>query len=200
MSDQDNVGRARGYGQRGERLPADMRGDPAYEAAHQEGRTARMLARRGDSAHTSERDHPLIPRRPATRPAEGAPPPGRPPARPAATRHASTRNASRPARARRPGYWSRAFSPSAAAKRAGFGEVASAGDAGGLLLALVLYPLFLSVIKYGPAGPGMWFHAKWLNQTSDTSPGKIQGPIVGKGTGPRQRGGGGGGVHIGLPQ
>lgn len=39
------------------------------------------------------------------------------------------------------------------------------GDAGGLMLALVLYPLALSVIKWGAAGPSMWFRAKWLNET-----------------------------------
>ena len=39
------------------------------------------------------------------------------------------------------------------------------GDAGGLMLALVLYPIALSVIRYGAAGPGMWFKAKFLNKT-----------------------------------
>lgn len=39
------------------------------------------------------------------------------------------------------------------------------GDGGGLLLALVLYPLVLATIQHGAAGPGLWFRAKWLNQT-----------------------------------
>jgi hypothetical protein len=38
-----------------------------------------------------------------------------------------------------------------------------AGDGGGLLLAFVLYPLFLATIQHGAKGPGMWFRAKWLN-------------------------------------
>lgn len=42
----------------------------------------------------------------------------------------------------------------------------SAGDGGGLLLAFVLYPIALSILKHGAAGPGLWFRAKWLNETT----------------------------------
>lgn len=42
------------------------------------------------------------------------------------------------------------------------------GDGGGLLLAFVLYPMALAVLKYGPAGLGYWFRAKWLNDNSHT--------------------------------
>lgn len=40
------------------------------------------------------------------------------------------------------------------------------GDVGGLLLALVLYPIGLSLVRYGAAGPGIWLRAKFLNQTT----------------------------------
>jgi hypothetical protein len=192
LSDQDNVARAREYGARGRRLPADMRGDPAYEAAHHEARTARKLARRSDSPRTS---HPLLGRPPATRPPTSSPAGASPATRPAKTRPAGL--------ARKANYLSRAFSPSRAAKRVGLGKVAGAGDAGGLLLALVAYPLFLSVIKYGGDGPGLWFRAKWLNQAAGTSgktkPGVTRGGPVGPGSGPIDPGAGGGAGGGGRP-
>jgi hypothetical protein len=43
------------------------------------------------------------------------------------------------------------------------------GTTGGLLLAVVLYPIGLSLVRYGTAGPGMWLRAKFLNQASDTA-------------------------------
>lgn len=43
------------------------------------------------------------------------------------------------------------------------------GTTGGLLLAIVLYPLGLSVIRYGTRGPGLWFRAKFLNQEASAA-------------------------------
>lgn len=165
MSDQDSVDRARQYGERGERLPSDMRGDPAYEAAHQEGRTARKLARRGDSTRTSEGlTHPLVRRRPAT-PA----PPSTSAASPARSASKVRRGAGR--------VWAGASRTNAGIGR-GRGIAAKmvpTGDAGGLLLVLVLYPMFLSIVKYGGSGPGIWFRAKWLNQPT-AHPQRVTGP------------------------
>ena len=55
------------------------------------------------------------------------------------------------------------------------------GNSGGLLLGLLAYPLVLSVIQHGAAGPGLWIRAKFLNQgPGDGLPlGKIQGPLIG---------------------
>jgi len=44
------------------------------------------------------------------------------------------------------------------------------GDGGGLLLAILLYPLLISTAKYGASGPGMWLKAKFLNQVSTPPP------------------------------
>lgn len=95
---------------------------------------------------------------------------------PAAAPHLPTRAPSRAARARSAGnriqssspaqYAGRAFSPRAAYQRAAAPHVeriSRAGDGGGLFLALVLYPAFVAVAKYGPSGLGLWFRAKWLN-------------------------------------
>lgn len=78
-----------------------------------------------------------------------------------------------PAPRRTPGYVQRAFSPTAAGRRLAntrpgraIGSTVAAGDSGGLLLALVLYPVVLATVRYGAAGPGDWFRAKWLNQTT----------------------------------
>lgn len=139
------------HGTAGEALPEHLADDPANRAAHHEGRLHRKLAKRKDSPASS---HPLTSsRRPTSTP---APPAGG--KRPARTRPARTSP-----RAGR-GYLARAFSPAAAFNRAGGQKVAAAGDGGGLLLAFVLYPIALSILKYGAAGPGIWFRAKWLNQ------------------------------------
>jgi hypothetical protein len=94
-----------------------------------------------------------------------ADPDTKPPADPAPKQHARGRRKQRPAPGR--GYLAGIGKGSAAAGR----PVARAlpfkppgGDAGGLLLAVVLYPVALSVIRYGGKGPGMWFRAKFLNQ------------------------------------
>lgn len=94
------------------------------------------------------------------------------PAKPAATKPAQTRPARR--RARTPGYVQRAFSPRAAGARVARtapGRVVArsvgAGDSGGLLLALVVYPIVLATVRYGADGPVRWFRAKWLNETTD---------------------------------
>jgi hypothetical protein len=67
-------------------------------------------------------------------------------------------------------YAGRGLSPRGAASRLGVPQAAArvgrAGDGGGLLLALVLYPVALATVKYGPTGPLVWFKAKWLNQAS----------------------------------
>lgn len=93
-----------------------------------------------------------------------------------------------------------AVPPAAPAKLDQAGDVltklqrkAGGGDGGGLLLALIGYPLVLSVIKYGPAGPKMWFMAKFLNRTPDapdqlpwvagTRNGTPPGAGIGKGSG-----------------
>ena len=62
-------------------------------------------------------------------------------------------------------YVDRAFSPSAAVGRTPFSALSSAGDGGGLMLAFVLYPIALATLRNGAAGPGLWFRAKWLNET-----------------------------------
>jgi hypothetical protein len=92
-------------------------------------------------------------------------PPRRRPSR--KKRPARTRPVRRSSSSARPGYVRRAFSPKAAANRIGATKVARAGDGGGLLLALVLYPLLLATIQHGAAGPKLWFEAKWLNKGDD---------------------------------
>lgn len=44
------------------------------------------------------------------------------------------------------------------------------GTGGGLLLAIFIYPLAVSVLKYGPTGPGRWLRAKFLNQGPGGAP------------------------------
>lgn len=98
----------------------------------------------------------------------------KPPA--AAKRPASTRPARRPRRSSRPGYLSRAFSPSRAADRLGASKVMAAGDGGGLLLALVVWPLVLATIQHGAKGPKLWFDAKWLNKVPGDEYAPMPGP------------------------
>lgn len=81
-----------------------------------------------------------------------------------------------PARAAR-----RAPAHPAAAGRAGgrrggrrggiLGGSGGSGDGGGVLLAIIAYPIALSVIRYGAKGPGMWLRAKFLNQDGGVKPG-----------------------------
>lgn len=40
------------------------------------------------------------------------------------------------------------------------------GGFSGLLLGAVAYALVLSVVDYGPSGPGLWFKAKFLNEVA----------------------------------
>src|SRR5690606_2316444 len=70
-------------------------------------------------------------------------------------------------------------------------RAAGGSAAGGLFLAVFLYPIALALLQHGPAGLGMWMRAKFLNRV-DSVPqptdgggplGKIQGPTVPK-TGP----------------
>lgn len=129
---------ARQLGEAGKPAPQWVHDNPAYLAAYDQG------AGRSQPAAF----HPPTPRAAAQR-------------KPAKTRAASPKAA-------RPGYFSRAVSPTGAAQRlgdaTGASKIAAAGDGGGLLLALVIYPLILATIRYGAAGPGDWFRAKWLNQ------------------------------------
>lgn len=70
-------------------------------------------------------------------------------------------------------------------------KAAGGSAAGGLFLAIFLYPIALSIFQNGGAGFGMWLRAKFLNQTVKPSSipqptdgggplGKIQGGIVPK--------------------
>jgi hypothetical protein len=40
---------------------------------------------------------------------------------------------------------------------------------GGLFIGAVAYALLLSVVNYGPKGPGLWFKAKFLNQAAGST-------------------------------
>jgi hypothetical protein len=42
----------------------------------------------------------------------------------------------------------------------------SGSDGSGMLLALLVYPMFLALVKSGPSGVGVWLRAKFLNQTT----------------------------------
>ncbi len=72
-----------------------------------------------------------------------------------------------------------AAAPSAAALRPGrVSTVTSQG--GGLVLALVLYPLGLNLLKGGPARMWAWVKAKWVNQPLGAAPSLagVPGPAV----------------------
>lgn len=56
-----------------------------------------------------------------------------------------------------------------AAGRMGSRVSGGADDLAGALLGAVGYALVLSVVDYGTAGPGMWFRAKFLNETQSQS-------------------------------
>lgn len=129
---------ARQLGEQGKPLPAEMAGDPRLVAAYDQ----------GTGRHTEQHTAGSSPRPRAQR---------------------SGRARRDPARRARPApssssYADRALSPSAAVQSIpGVRSIRNAGDGGGLFLALVLYPLLLSVLKYGANGPRYWFDAKWLN-------------------------------------
>lgn len=61
------------------------------------------------------------------------------------------------------------------------GRLKVGGDAGGFTLAIFLYPIVLSMIQYGAAGPGMWMRAKFLNKTTPR-PGGVEPPSNKQGT------------------
>jgi hypothetical protein len=139
-----NIGRA------GKPMPQWVRDEPRYVAAYDQGT--------GDGNRAAQHLPPQPPRRASVAPSSSSP-------------AAATRPPSKPKAGRPPGYFRRAFSPGAAAGRVpGVRQLASGGDAGGLLLAFVLYPIFLAVVKNGPAGIGMWFRAKWLNEAGASNP------------------------------
>lgn len=144
---------ATNYGRAGKPMPDWIRNEPSYVAAYDQGT--------GDGDRPAQ-FAPPSPKRNRTAPSSPAPAAG--PSRPASgggSKRRSGRGLSR---------LGRAFSPSAAAGRIpGVGAVTSGGDAGGLLLALVIYPIGLASLKYGYAGIGMWFRAKWLNETTSSS-------------------------------
>lgn len=50
-------------------------------------------------------------------------------------------------------------------------EAGGRGTGGGVLLAILLYPLLMATVKYGPQGPLMWIQAKFLNKV--TTPGTV---------------------------
>lgn len=148
-----NLGRA------GKPLPKEMHDDAGLIAAHDQG-----LAEGG---HKLPDPEPT----PATSPASPAPSSARSPA-------PRKRSQNRKPAASAPNYAQRAVSPAAAVNRVpGVAALKSAGDGGGLFLAFVLYPLAISVLKWGAAGPGKWFRAKWLNQT-DTQPNNLGAPAA----------------------
>lgn len=154
----DQLGLARAIGRGGKPAPSWVKNNPGYFQAYRAGLDE--LRQRGGSQDMQ----PLGPwsRRGGSRP------PSRRASR-AGRRLARTRSANP-----RRGYLRRAFSPRAAAQRLADNPVMRSGDGGGLLLAFVLYPMFLATVKYGAAGPGMWFRAKWLNQGKDD--GRIANP------------------------
>jgi len=154
---------AQQLGQKGTPMPDWVRGNPSYVAAYDQGA--------GDGERGAQFHPPAQPRRRKSKsPAGGAAtPPSAPPG----------------GQASKPGYFDRAFSPTAAANKsglsAGVGRLSSVGDGGGLLLALVVYPLVLATIQNGASGPGMWFRAKFLNQattqsTDPSAPGYVMPP------------------------
>jgi len=152
---------AQQLGQKGTPMPDWVRGNPSYVAAYDQGT--------GDGERGAQFHPPAQPRTPRARksknPAGGAAtPPSAPPG----------------GQASKPGYFDRAFSPTAAANKsglsAGVGRLSSAGDGGGLLLALVVYPIVLATIEYGASGPGMWFRAKFLNQVPENVSGQSTDP------------------------
>jgi len=134
---------ARQLGEQGKPLPAEMAGNPQLVAAYDQ----------GTGKHTEQHAAGSSPRPRASSSGRARRDPARR-ARPAPS--SSTRT--------KPSYASRALSPSAAVQSIpGVRTIRNAGDGGGLFLALVLYPLLLSVLKYGANGPRYWFDAKWLN-------------------------------------
>lgn len=143
---------AKNLGQAGKPLPPEMANDPAYLAAHDQGSAD------GDRG---AQFHPPAPKRaPAKK--KFAP---KPPADDQWSDATTTESQSLQRR-------NRATAAAVNAPRQGF-ALANAftpatlgGDGGGLLLALVLYPLVIATIQHGAAGPGLWFRAKWLNETT----------------------------------
>lgn len=83
------------------------------------------------------------------------------------------------------------------------------GTGGGLLLAVFAYPIGLAVLQHGPAGAGMWFKAKFLNNETTQQPatpgnsGATAFPPPGSSTPPPSSGsgaaGGGGGSWLRTP-
>lgn len=143
----DAVKIARNLGQAGRPLPDALKSNAAAVAAYDQ---AQADGNRGAQFHP-----------PAPRPK--AKPPKSLPAAPAGPKA----SAPAPAGAPSPSPTSSSGGVPATFKRAANGAGGfMAGDAGGLLLALVLYPLVLVTFQQGAAGPGLWFRAKWLNETA----------------------------------
>lgn len=168
-ADLENV--ARNLGKHGRPLPSSMAADTKLAELHRNASGAPAAspvsapaAPSSAGAGTGSRT-PAPGRRPASSAASGSTGGAR---AAAGTVSAPAGGRARPAAAG--GYFSRAFSPSAAVRRAGGGRVGraiGAGDAGGLLLVLVAYPIVLATLEHGSAGPGLWFRAKWLNETAN---------------------------------
>lgn len=132
----------------------DPKLDAAYRkaAAHQpaEGSPAgrRQAATPGEATHAPK--PPAAPR-PQASARTGAP--ARKPSRPRRPRTTSARRAPRPA--------GPVPLPRVLTKAAG------GSAAGGLFLAIFLYPIASAMLKNGPAGLGMWLKAKFLNKVTE---------------------------------
>lgn len=175
-------------------MPVQVERGDLVKIAAQKGKAGRPMPDwvRDDPALTKAYNDAAGVASPSAEPAPARTRPAAPARKPAATRSAAPRRRS----SSRPGYLTRAFSPAAAAQRVGAGGLAGAGDGGGLLLAVVIYPLALATLKYGAKGPGMWFRAKWLNQPGDASAGGIGASVGSGGAGFSI---GGGSAHVGGP-
>lgn len=156
----------------GKPLPAAMQGHPklraAYAAAGGKQTEPDRKADDDGSTPTQEDRTPARRERPVRQKQEPPTPVAAPqPSRPARATNRAGRAGG--------GYATRAFSPRAAAGRVAqsrpgraIRRTVGAGDSGGLLLAIVVYPVVLATFKYGASGPGDWFRAKWLNQPTGT--------------------------------
>jgi hypothetical protein len=125
------------------------------------------------AAGSTRRPAPARPPAPAAEPAPATAPPTETPTEiptkaapapaPAPAPRAPRPPARRPSRSRRPA--PRGRSKVARSFRSLISSPATlGGNSGGLLLGLIAYPLVLSVLQHGAAGPGLWLRAKFLNQ------------------------------------
>lgn len=134
-------------GATGKPAPAWAQRDRGYARAYARGRQSAGLDTEDDAGDEQPAAPTTTPTKPAQRPAPRAPR-----SRPRA------RSRGRIPRGRRGGMtgW----------------FTGRGGTGGGLLLAIFAYPIGLAVLQRGPAGAGVWFKAKFLNnETSAATPG-----------------------------